>query len=142
MEYPSSVITTMNRKRSEWHNPALGQEMRRRIIEHYRTQTAFSEALGVPQGTISRWVNGRRPDGDYLDDISDLLFWDYDDLATQAGYRPRGLSIAIDPKSPEGQLVPYIRRIDWTDRDLRRQKAQLRELAKEFPAKPQPERDE
>ena len=35
----------------------------------------------------------------------------------------------VDPASPEGQLVPLIRAIKWTDRDLVGIKAQLEYLA-------------
>lgn len=69
-----------------------------------------------------------QPKGAHIDAIADVLVLDYDVVATRAGYRPREL-MQIDPDSPEAQLLPYIRAIQWSDRELEMIKAQLRFLA-------------
>lgn len=78
--------------------------------------------------TISRWLRGRKPEAELLERLADVLVVDYDYLATMVGYRPREL-LQLDPDSPEAQLLPYIRAIDWTDRDLKMIKRQLEFLA-------------
>jgi hypothetical protein len=54
---------------------------------------------------------------------------DYDVVATRAGYRPSEL-LHLDPNSPEARLLPYIRQIKWTERDLGAIIAQLEFLIK------------
>lgn len=91
------------------------------------------KALGVSPVTIGRWLKGRPPEAALLERISDVLVADFDFLASMTGYRPKELSLDVDPNSPEGQLVPLIRKIDWTDRDLVGIKSQLEFLANKQP---------
>jgi len=88
-------------------------------------QTEFAAKVGVKHPTVSRWVSGRRPEAELIERIADVLVLDYDFVATKAGYRPRELTLEVDPESPEGQLVPLIRKMRWTDERLEQFKAEL-----------------
>lgn len=102
----------------------LASEIRRRGLN----QSEFAKLVGVGTSTVSRWINGRLPEASLLERIADVLVLDYDILATRAGYRPREL-LEMDPDSAEAQLLPYIRAIEWSERELEMVKAQLRFLA-------------
>lgn len=77
------------------------------------TQAEFARRLGVGTGTVSRWMDGRRPDTDYIDRIAELLHADYDMLLSLSGHRPRDLG--VDPNSPPERLYAMLKRIDWSD---------------------------
>lgn len=57
----------------------------------------------------------RIPGPKSLDSLADVLGVDVDHLLALAGHRPP--TFEVDPDSPEGQLIPYIRRIDWSKHD-------------------------
>ena len=100
------------------------------------TQGEFARAIHVSPTSVSRWIkHGDRPKAEHLEPISDILVVDYDLLATRAGYRPKELMLEVDPASAEGQLVPIIRKIEWTERDIEMFKAQLNVMAERFPKK-------
>ena len=65
--------------------------------------------------SVSRWIHGRRPNGEYIERIADVLVLDYDLVATKAGYRPREL-LELDPDSATARLMPLIEQIDWDAR--------------------------
>jgi transcriptional regulator with XRE-family HTH domain len=90
------------------------------------TQTEFSEKTGVQQSTVSRWVNGRVPEGHYFDRIADALMVNFDAVAEQAGVKPK--EFRVDPNSPEGLLVPLVRKVVWTDDRLHFMMASLRSM--------------
>lgn len=74
---------------------------------------------------VSRWVRDERvPRPDTIDHIADVLGVDVDYALTMAGHRPA--TFEVDPESPEGKLIPIIRRIHWTDERLYAVEHQLR----------------
>lgn len=94
----------------------FGPWLRSRIIAREMTQAQFAKAIGVSPTSVSRWIkHGDQPKGIHLERIADVLVSDYDLVATKAGYRPKELMLEVDPNSPEGQLVPMIRQVTWTD---------------------------
>lgn len=99
-------------------------------------QKQFAEAIGVSQTSVSRWIkHGDRPKAEHLEAMSDVLVIDYDFLITKAGYRPRELMLQVDPKSPEGILVPWIRKIAWDKDNTELFRKQLESWASMWPAK-------
>ncbi len=94
--------------------PAFGSWLLSKIKEAGLNQGEFADRVGVSRTTVSRWVNGRVPDGTFIDPIADVLLLEYDIVATKAGYRPRGLlDEHNDPDSPEAILCGMVRRISW-----------------------------
>lgn len=77
------------------------------------TRNQFAERVGVSHVTVGRWIRGRIPDPAYIDPIADVLVLGYDEVATRAGYRPRGLD-DVDPDAPSEQLAAMVRRVEWT----------------------------
>lgn len=74
----------------------------------------FADRVGVSKSTVWRWINGRVPEASYIEKISDVLVIPYDEVATRAGYRPRGLD-ELDPDSPAEQIAALARRVAWTE---------------------------
>lgn len=107
------IITSMNMNHSYGSFTAWGEWLDHQLRSRNMSQEDFADKVGVAQGTVSRWVKGRRPAGKYIDLISDVLMLDYNIVATKAGYRPRTM-LEIDPDGPVARLVPLIERIDWT----------------------------
>lgn len=94
----------------------LRSEMERR--EWGVTRTA--REIGVSHGLVSQWLKGdRNPSPASLDKISDRLYVSRDVLLTLAGHRDPDLEIA--PGSPEAELLPLIRKIDWDSDPMRLQ---------------------
>ncbi len=108
----ASKIACMSEKRSEKMIPAFGVWLKSEIAARGMSQNEFAKAVGVSPTSVSRWINGDQPKGEHIDPIADVLVLDYDLVNNRAGYRPREL-LQIDPNSPEAQLLPYIRAIDW-----------------------------
>lgn len=106
---------------------SFGEWLKRELRARRLNQAEFAELTGVGTSTVSRWVNGRVPEAALLERIADVLVVDYDELATRAGFRPRGLD-AMDPGSPEAILMPYIRRIQWTEERIDTAKAMLNQM--------------
>lgn len=121
----------------------FGSWLRSQIARRDLTQGEFAKAIGVSPTSVSRWIkHGDRPKAEHIDPISDVLVLDYDLVATKAGYRPRELSMEVDPTSPEGQLVPMIRQIAWTDDMLRSVKYLMQGFINESPRYVSAEREE
>lgn len=91
----------------------FGRWLRAEIRSRGMTQAAFAKKIGVSDTSVSRWVNGDKPKAEHIDAIADVLVLDFDFVFTMAGIRPAELMMEVDPMSPEGQLLPFIREIDW-----------------------------
>jgi transcriptional regulator with XRE-family HTH domain len=103
----------MSASRPETKTQQFGPWLKSQIQARGMTQGEFAQAVGVSATSVSRWIAGDQPKGIHIDAIADVLVLDYDVVATRAGYRPREL-LQIDPDSPEAQLLPYIRAVDWS----------------------------
>lgn len=110
-------------------NAAFATWLGRKLKDHGLSQTEFASQVGVTQGTVSKWLQGRKPQGKYFDLIAAAFNLTYDDVATRVGDRPPNFT--VDPSSPEGQFVPLIRKIKWTDRDVRMFKALLKDMVEQ-----------
>lgn len=102
----------MSSSDADRHGRRFGAWLEAQLRNRGFNQSEFARRLGVSQGTVSRWVNGRVPDAEYIEKISDVLVVDYDVVATEAGIRPREL-LNVDPDSATAQLMPLIEKIDW-----------------------------
>jgi len=116
----------MNTTRNQPVQQTFGTWLAGKLREFDWNHTEAAEKLGVTKMTVGRWVAGRVPEAKYLERISDVFVTDYDYVATLAGLRPRELMLEVDPESPEGQLVPLIRKAEWTPDRLESVKALLR----------------
>lgn len=96
----------------------FGRWLAAAIRERGINQAVFAERVGASETTVSRWINRRVPDGAFIGPIAQVLMLDYDYVAGLAGYRPQGAP-ALDPETPEGRIVPLVRRIAWTPERLR-----------------------
>lgn len=93
-------------------------------------QADLARRIGASTGAVSDWANDKRlPDTASCEKIADVLHVSVDTVLTRAGHRPA--DPFYDPDSPEAQLLPYIRAIDWTkrDRELAMIKRQLEFIA-------------
>lgn len=126
----ASTIAYMSTMRSASGVSAFGVWLRSAIAARGMTQNEFAKAIDASKSTVSRWINGDQPKGDFVERIADVLVLDYDIVATRAGYRPREL-LEIDPSPAEAKLLPYIRAIDWSkhDRELAMIQRQLEFIA-------------
>ena len=80
--------------------------------------TRMARELDVSHGLVSQWLKGERnPSPASLENISDRLYVDLDMLLTLAGHRDPDLE--VDPDSPEAELLPLIRKIDWASDPMR-----------------------
>lgn len=105
----------------------FGSWLRGAIAARGLSQNEFADAIRASKSSVSRWINGDAPKAEFIERIADVLVLDYDVVATKAGYRPREL-MELDPESPEAQLVPLIRQVDWASRPgrLEEMQAELR----------------
>ena len=102
----------------------LQQELRKRDW----TQADLARRMGSSTGSVAHWVTGARvPQPSTIKVMAETFGADTDYLLTLAGHRQP--DPYYDPDSPESQLLPYIRAIEWTDRDLKMIKRQLEFLA-------------
>lgn len=105
----------MEKNASARGHERFGEWLMREIRDRGMNQSEFAKRVGVGTSTVSRWVNGRKPEADLIDAIADVLVLDYDLVATKAGYRPREL-LELDPDSATARLMPLIEQIDWDAR--------------------------
>jgi len=97
------------------------------LVRRDWTQADFARKLGTTNGVVSRWARGDRvPSPESIDRIADVLGVGVDYVLALAGHRPALFD--IDPNSPEAQLLPLIRQIDWASRPgrLEEMQAELR----------------
>lgn len=120
----ASTIAYMRTKRSEIRNPAFGSWLRSAIVARGMTQNQFASAIGASKSSVSRWVHGDAPKGEFIEKIADVLVLDYDLVATKAGYRPSELLDDPTGKAEE-ELLPLIRKIEWSEVTLGQVKRQL-----------------
>lgn len=74
--------------------------------------TEFARRLDMRHSAVSMWLSGQRvPTPKSIDRIADTLNLDVDTVLTIAGHRPPDYT--VDPDSPEAELLPLIRKIDW-----------------------------
>lgn len=116
----------MEKNASGRESVRFGEWLMHQIRDRGMNQSEFAKRVGVGTSTVSRWVNGRKPEADLIDAIADVLVLDYDLVATKAGYRPREL-LELDPDSATARLMPLIEQIDWDSRPGR-----LEEVEAEF----------
>lgn len=86
----------------------------------------LAKRLGMPSGTISRWLSGRRqPSTGSCDHIADVLGADPDTVLTLAGHRPT--TEPLRPDDPRTRIISLVKRIDMQDWQVRGLEAMLRE---------------
>jgi transcriptional regulator with XRE-family HTH domain len=108
---------------------SIGDWLRRELDSRDWNQADLARRVGLNTGTVAHWVTGNRtPSSQMVRRIADALNADVDYLLTLAGHRPP--DPYFDPDSPEARLLPYIRQIEWTERDLGAIIAQLEFLIK------------
>lgn len=111
---------------------AFSQWFKRELARREMSQAEFARRSGFSTGVVSGWYQGKRvPEPASVDRIADVLALDMDYVLTMAGHRPPAFE--VDPASPEGILVPIIRRIEWTERDVENMRLQLEGMAKKWP---------
>lgn len=94
---------------------AFASWLKRQLLRREWTQADLARRLNVSTGTVANWATGSRlPSTASVDRIADVLGIDIDDVLVAAGHRPP--TFDIDPDSPEAQLIPLIRQIDWESR--------------------------
>lgn len=92
------------------------------------TQAEAARRLNISTGRISEWLSGKMiPSAASCVRIAKVFKVDEDEVLVAAGRRTADPH--YDPDSAESQLLPYIRAIDWTERDLKMIKRQLEFLA-------------
>jgi transcriptional regulator with XRE-family HTH domain len=107
----------------------LGTWLKRQLSQREWNGADLAKRLNSSNGTVSNWMNGvRTPNPETVMRIASVLGADVDYLLTLAGHRPP--DPYFDPDSAEAQLLPYIRAIEWTPRDLAIIKAQLETMIK------------
>ena len=104
----------MSENRSEKRNSAFGSWLRSAILARGVTQNEFACSIGVSKSTVSRWINGDTPKGEFIEKIADVLVLSYDFVDTKVGYRPKELDDEGDD-IVNREILPMIRRIDWSD---------------------------
>lgn len=102
-------MNTKNPKRVE---AGFGEWLSSQLASRKLSQEEFASKVQVSQATVSRWMNGRRPAGRYIDPIADVLLLDYDLVSSKAGYKPVA-SLSVDPESAIARLVPLIEKVNW-----------------------------
>lgn len=120
----STSIDDMRKSGVDANGSTFGAWLSREIKSQGMSQGEFARRVGVSATTVSRWVNGRVPDGQFIERIADVLLLDADEVLTRSGYRPPDSE--LDPDSPEGRIIALVKRIHWTDRDAEIIEAQLR----------------
>lgn len=102
---------------------------RRELTRREMSPADFANEYHFDTGSISRYLNGsRNPSPKVVDRIADALRVDVNVALIAAGHKPP--DITIDPNSPEARLLPLIRAIPWTERDLYLFEEQLRLLGR------------
>lgn len=101
----------MSTTRSRSVNREFGNWLKHQLLSRDLNQSEFALKMGVGHSTVSRWVSGRSPEARFLEQIADVLFVDYDLVATRAGYRP--VLPDIDPASREAEVLGLVHRINW-----------------------------
>jgi transcriptional regulator with XRE-family HTH domain len=91
----------------------IGSWLRRELDSRDMIGADLARRIGSSNGTVSNWITGTRvPNPETIQRIADALNADVDYLLTLAGHRPE--DPYFDPDSPEAQLLPYIRAVDWS----------------------------
>lgn len=119
----------------------IGQLTRRRRNELKMTQLDLAEATGMSQ----RWVSDLEGDGvknpkpDTLNRLARALDLNVADFVVAIGHTAQAEeakriadALTFDPATPEAELIPLIREIDWDghERELDMIKAQLELIVK------------
>lgn len=113
---------------TEHQKPTFAIWFRQLLAGRDVTQAEASRLLGVSTGRISEWASGKMvPNSESARKIAKTFLVDEDEVLVAAGRRSE--DPVFDPGSPEAQLLPYIRAINWSDRELEMIKTQLRFLA-------------
>lgn len=73
----------------------------------------LAHALGMPSGTVSRWLDGsRQPESTSCERIADVLFAEPDDVLLLAGRRPG--PVVIPPDDPKADIIRMVQRMKMT----------------------------
>ncbi len=110
-------VTTVNYRCTMEKRRGQASQFRLWLAEQLRvrgwSRSEAARRFAVDASAVSRWLNGDRiPSPDAADRIADALNADVDLVLTLLGHRPPVFE--IDPNSPEGKLLPYIRAVDWS----------------------------
>jgi len=87
----------------------LATWLRDQVAQRGWTQTEFAEAVGVSQGTASKWLLGTMdPTPESMQRIADAFFVSLDDVLAAAGIRP----IVVHDPPQITRILHKLRRID------------------------------
>lgn len=89
--------------------PTLVEWLQRKLKEREWNQSDFARHLGVGTGTVTRWLQGTRPDTEYIDRIAELFHADTDYVLTLAGHRPPDPQYAKD--DPRNHIISQLGKI-------------------------------
>jgi transcriptional regulator with XRE-family HTH domain len=85
----------------------------------------LARRLGVPSGTVSRWLSGERtPTARSCDRLAEILGVDADLVLTTAGHRPA--SRPIPPSDSRDRIITLIERLDMSPAQAAGLEAMLR----------------
>jgi transcriptional regulator with XRE-family HTH domain len=94
-------------------NRAFANWVRGQLRRRQWNDAELARRLGVPNGTVSRWMTGeRRPNPQSCDRVADLLGADVDMVLTLAGHRPA--PAPVDPQDERAGLIAMLNRVDLT----------------------------
>lgn len=89
----------------------LAKWLQQRLIGREWNQSDLARALGVPPGTVQRWIHGTIPKPEMIERIADVFAFDTKVLLQIAGY------IEEDADDPEERsLVAIYRGLSETER--------------------------
>jgi transcriptional regulator with XRE-family HTH domain len=98
---------------ASWPSEQFIAWVRQQLRRRHWNDAEFARQLGMPSGTISRWLTGeRQPKTSSCDLIADVFGVDVDLVLTLAGHRPAPLS--LQPDDPLMQLFALLKRATLT----------------------------
>ena len=114
-----------------WNALAFANWLRDRMREREWNQADLARRVGLPAGTINRWLTGeRRPSSRSCDLLADALRVDLDAVLALAGHRP---DVDEPPAGdPRRDLLALLRRVDLDEERT----ATLRVLLEAFAGRP------
>lgn len=84
---------------------SFGSRLERAIIQAGKSKKALASHLGIPQSSISRWVNGSTPRADTISTIANFLGCDFDWLARGQGNPSQVVSSGTGSQSIYGAAL-------------------------------------
>src|SRR5918998_1604879 len=98
---------------SAWPSDRFSAWVRQQLRRRQWNDAELARQLGMPSGTISRWLRGeRQPSTRSCDLIADVFGVDVDLVLTLAGHRPQP-SVA-QPDDTRAELIALLKRVQLT----------------------------